>query len=76
MLAFSLLLRQVIPRLCRRNQAGLGPSQKETAPFKYATGEIIIHDGAQQKERFVDYYFELYAREVVPEEALMNVIKC
>ena len=30
----------------------------------------------QQKERFVDYYFELYAREVVPEEALTNNIKC
>ena len=36
----------------------------------------MILDGAQKKERFVDYYFELYDREnLVPEEAL-NVIKC
>ena len=75
MLAFTLLLRQVIPRLCRRNLVGTWSFSEGNSPLKSATGEIIL-DGAKQKERFVDYYFELYDREnLVPEEAL-NVIKC
>ncbi|XP_072854784.2 uncharacterized protein LOC110072917 [Pogona vitticeps] len=51
----------------------LGPIQKKSAPLKSAAG-VIIQDRAQQIERWVQHYSELYFREnVVTEEALNNI---
>ena len=53
----------------------LGPTQKKTAPLKSATGEVI-QDREQQKERWVEHYTELYARENVVTEDALNAIEC
>uniref|UniRef100_A0ABM5FP43 Craniofacial development protein 2-like n=1 Tax=Pogona vitticeps TaxID=103695 RepID=A0ABM5FP43_9SAUR len=51
----------------------LGTMQKKSAPLKSATG-VVIQDRAQQMERWVQHYSELYSREnVVTEEALNNI---
>uniref|UniRef100_A0ABM5FF36 Uncharacterized protein n=1 Tax=Pogona vitticeps TaxID=103695 RepID=A0ABM5FF36_9SAUR len=51
----------------------LGPLQKKSAPLKSTTG-VIIQDRAQQMERWVQHYSELYSRKnVVTEEALNNI---
>ena len=51
----------------------LGPIQKKSAPLKSATG-VVIQDRAQQMERWVQHYSELYSREnVVTKEALNNI---
>ncbi|XP_066482784.1 DBIRD complex subunit ZNF326 isoform X2 [Tiliqua scincoides] len=51
----------------------LGPTQKKIDPLKSATGEVI-QDEAQEMERWVQHYSELYSREnVVTEEALNNI---
>ena len=51
----------------------LGPIQKKSAPLKSAKG-VIIQDQAQQMERWVQHYSELYSREnVVTKEALNNI---
>lgn len=53
----------------------LGPTQKKTAPLKSATGEVI-QDKAQQMERWVEHYSELYARENQVSEEALNAIGC
>lgn len=40
----------------------LGPAQSKTAPLKSSAGEVIT-DKAQQMERWVEHYSELYSRE-------------
>ena len=53
----------------------LGPTQKKIVPLKSATGEVI-QDRAQQMERWVEHYSELYARENIVTEDALNAIDC
>ena len=53
----------------------LGPIQKKSAPLKSATG-VIIQDQAQQMERWMHHYCELYSRENVVTEEALNKIEC
>eukprot|EP00745_Piridium_sociabile_P043277 TRINITY_DN8831_c0_g1_i1.p1 TRINITY_DN8831_c0_g1~~TRINITY_DN8831_c0_g1_i1.p1 ORF type:complete len:1016 (+),score=240.62 TRINITY_DN8831_c0_g1_i1:1061-4108(+) len=53
----------------------LGPTQKKTAPLKSTTGELI-QDRAQQMERWVEHYSELYARENMVTEDALDAIEC
>ena len=53
----------------------LGPIQKEIAPLKSATGEVI-QDRAQQMERWLEHYSELYVRENIVTEDALNAIEC
>ena len=53
----------------------LGPTQKKAAPLKSATG-VIIQDRAQQMERWVEHYCELYGRENLVTEEALNAIEC
>ena len=51
----------------------LSPGLVRPAPLKSATG-VLIQDRAQQMERWVQHYSELYSRKnVVTEEALNNI---
>ena len=53
----------------------LDPTKKTDAPLKSATGELIP-DRAKQMERQVQQYSELYSREIVVTEEVLNAIKC
>ena len=54
-------------------KTALGPTQSKTAPLKSTTGEAIT-DQAQQMNRWVEHYSELYSREnIVTPPALDNI---
>ena len=53
----------------------LGPIQKEIAPLKSATGEVI-QDRAQQMERWLEHCSELFVRENIVTENALNAIEC
>ena len=53
----------------------LGPTQKKITPLKSATGEVI-QDWAQQTECWVEHYSELYVRENIVIEDVLNAIEC
>ena len=51
----------------------LGPTQKKIAPLKSVAGEVI-QDREQQMESWVKHYSELYARENIVTEDVLNAI--
>lgn len=52
----------------------IGPMQNKTASLKSSSGEVI-QNRAKQMERLVEYYSELYPRQNVVTEAVLNVIE-
>ena len=53
----------------------LGPTQKKSAPLKSSTGETI-QDRAEQMERWVEHYSELFSRENIVTEEALSAIEC
>ena len=53
----------------------MGPPHKKTAPLKSTTGKVI-QDRAQQMERWVEHYSELYAKENVVTEEALDAFEC
>ena len=53
----------------------LGPTQKKSAPLKSSTGETI-QDRAEQMERWVEHYSELYSRENIVTKEALSAIEC
>ena len=53
----------------------LGPCKKKTAPLKSSSGEIL-QDRAQQMERWVEHYSDLYAKENLVSEDALEAIEC
>ena len=53
----------------------VGPTQKKSAPIKSSTGEII-QDRAEQMERWVEHYSELYSRENIVTDEALSAFEC
>ena len=56
-------------------KTALGPTQSKTAPLKTTTGEAITNQ-AQQMNRWVEHYSELYSKERTVTQSALDNIEC